>query len=464
MKTAQVYQVGVVLSGLLLALLAGLSSTVLPWWLVVTVFVLPVAVGVAWRWPLVGVVVVLLGVLGVLPTFSGKLPIALVLSFSAFMLLNKWHRIKMVLHDYRSIWLMLLGLMVWSAFSALYSRHYQQTYTAYIVMETASLMHWLLLIATVLVAHDERSANNMLRVVVGLAVVLCLMSLAQSLFGLRLGFSGESRVELLDEASGGLSGVARSLVPGMPLVLFTYFVALLAISQKARMRWLWGVVLLVTMGAIFVSFGRALWAFTGLMSLLSVAFVGRRAFMRFAMLLVIGGGLLLTILFLAKPEVIEAAVNRVLSVFGEGGSSSSLGWRLTENYFAIPKIYDHLWMGLGLGAEYKPRLTELKQFSEQTHYIHNGYLYILLKMGVIGLLVYAALYLRFLAICIQRFEFRRAEFTPRVAAAAVLMMTLLLNFTQPELMTGATIGCLTVLIPLAQRARFEGLNTGKSVP
>lgn len=454
MRTSLLYQIGFVCGGLLLALLGGMASTILPWWMIVPVFLLPVAVVVGWKWPVLGLVFVLLVVLGLLPTFSGRLPFVLMLAFIGFMLLNKWQYIRSSFQEYRKVWIMLGCLALWCGFSVVYGYYYQRNFYAYIFMETTIMAYWLFLIATVLVAHDEKNANIMLRVIVGLAVVLSLTSLAQSLFGLGLNFSGESRVEVLDESSGGMAGVARSLVPGMPLVLFSYFLALLSISRGAKMTWLWCIVLFLTMGTIFVSFGRALWAITSLMSLVAVALVGRKAFVRFAFIVVIGGGIIFAILSATKPAAIDAIVNRVVSVFGEGRSNSSLGWRVTENYFAIPKILSHLWMGLGLGAEYKPRLIELKLFSEQTHYIHNGYLYIILKLGAVGFLIYGTLYFRFLVICFKDFSFRHIEYTPRVAVASVLLMTLLLNFTQPELMSTGSIACMTVLIPLAHRARF----------
>lgn len=454
MRASLLAQIGVVSVGLFVALLVGMASTILPWWLIVPVFVLPLAVGVSWRWPVVALVVVLLAVLGVLPSFAGKAPFFLVIAFTGFMVLNKWQEVKSALIDYRKLWTMMSIMAFWCSLSFIYGYYYQMNFGAYIFMEGSAMTHWLLLIATVLVAYNERSANILLRVIVVVSVLLCCVALFQSLTGIRLGFSGDSRVELLDESSGGMSGVARSLVPGMPLVLFSYFSALLAITRKAKMRWLWAIVLLVTLGAIFVSFGRALWAVTALMSVVSVALVGHKAFLRFALVAVLGGGLIFGLLSAVKPAVIDAIVNRILSVFSEGASSSSFGWRITENYFAIPKILSHPWMGLGLGAEYKPRLIELKFFSEQTHYIHNGYLYIALKLGIVGLLAYGAFYLSFLSICFKDFSFRKLEYTPRVAVASVLIVILLLNFTQPELMTAASITCLTVLIPLAHRARF----------
>jgi O-antigen ligase len=461
MKTSTLTQIGLVSAGLFLSLLAGFATTILPWWLILPVFLLPVIVWVSWALPVVALVFLLLAILGVVPTFSSKVPFSLMIAFVVFMWINRWQYIKSSFDTYRKIWVALACFVVWCGFSVVYGMKYQMNYPVYVYVEATGLLYWLLLMGAVLVAHDERSANILLRVIVGVSVILCCMSLAQSLFGLRLLFSAESRVEILDESSGGLAGVARSLVPGMPLVLFSYFSALLAIARKAKMRWLWSIVLLITISAIFVSFGRALWGLTALMTLVSMALVGRRAFFRFTLIALVGGGVLFGILSAVKPAVIDAFVNRILSVFSEGRASSSLGWRLTENYFAIPKILSHLWMGLGLGAEYKPRLIDLKLFTEQTHYIHNGYLYIALKLGVIGFLSYVLLYFRFLEVCFKGFSFRMIEYTPRVAVAAVLLLTLLLNFTQPELMTAGTIACLSVLIPLAHQARFAGNETRK---
>ena len=456
MNATLMRQMAVVLFAGVFAVFAGLASSVLPWWLVLPVFLLPVLVASGWRWPMVALVVVLLAVLGVLPVIKNKLVDAMVLAFMSLMVIVGLNDIPLVVKRYYKLFGWLAAFTLWVVLSAAYGHLYQRHFTAYIYTETSIVLHWLMFFAVALLARDERSAGTVLRIIIGLAVVLCLVSLAQSLFALRLNFSGESRVEVLDEASGGISGIKRSLVPGVPLVLFTFFLSLVTILRGNGRSWVWWPILMVTVLALFVSFGRALWAVTAVMSLLAAAMAGRRALGRF----VVVGGLmalmLVAVLSVAKPEVLEGIINRMTSVRYEGGASSSLGWRLTENYFAIPQIKQNLLMGLGLGAEYKPRLIELQYFTEQTHYIHNGYLYVMLKMGLTGMLFYLGLYLGLLRLCLEGRLFSRDEAcAPRIAAAAVLLGVLLLNVTQPELFTSVTITSLATLIPVAYQARMR---------
>ena len=436
------------------ATLAGLASAILPWWMVVPVFLLPMLAAAGWRWPLLALVVVLLAVLGVLPVVKNKLVDLLLVAFLGLMFLVRLHDLPKIMARYRLQLLMMGAFMLCALLSAAYGHLYQRHFTAYVYAETSIILHWVMFLGVALLAHDEDSAEKVLRAIIGLAIVLCLVALAQSFFSLRLNFSGESRVEVLDEASGGISAIKRSLVPGVPLVLFSYFLSLQALLRGSGRRWAWGLVWLVTSLALFVSFGRALWAVTVLLSVAAAAMVGRQALLRFLLLSGVIGAMLAGLLAVLQPDVLTGIVNRMTSVRNEGAASTSLGWRLTENHFAIPQIMNSLWIGLGLGAEYKPRFVELRHFSEQTHYIHNGYLYVLLKMGAIGLLLYLAFYWTLLRVCMADRLYLREEHAARAATLLVLVAVLLLNFTQPELFASVTITAMATLIPVAHQARL----------
>lgn len=447
-------QIGVVLLAGSFATLAGLASAILPWWLVAPVFLLPMLVAAGWRWPLLALVVVLLAVLGVLPVVKNKLVDLLMVAFLGLMFVVRMHDLPQIMARYRTQFFMMGALMLCALLSAAYGHLYQRHFTAYVYSETSIILHWLMFLGVALLAHDENAAEKVLQAVIGLAMVLCLVALAQSFFALRLNFSGESRVEVLDEASGGISAIKRSLVPGVPLVLFSYFLSLQALLRGSGRRWAWGLVWVVTSLALFVSFGRALWAVTALLSIVAAAMVGRQALLRFVMFAGVMGAMLVAVLAVFQPDVLTGIVNRMTSLRNEGGASTSLGWRLTENYFAVPQIMNNLWIGLGLGAEYKPRFVELRYFSEQTRYIHNGYLYVLLKMGVIGLLLYLAFYWTLLRACMADRLFLREEHAPRAATLLVLVAVLLLNFTQPEFFASVTITAMATLIPVAHQARL----------
>jgi len=166
------------------------------------------------------------------------------------------------------------------------------------------------------------------------------------------------------------------------------------------------------------------------------------------------GALLATAIFVGaslvfKPELVSAAVDRIFSVGLEGGASSSFGWRLTENAYAFPAIRSSPVFGLGLGAEYKPRLIDYQLFTEQTRYIHNAYLFILLKCGFVGLFLVVANHFLLMATTLRIGRLSEVGSAPRVAFLGVLMAVPLLSFTQPELFSTSTISVLAILAPVA---------------
>ncbi len=79
-------------------------------------------------------------------------------------------------------------------------------------------------------------------------------------------------------------------------------------------------------------------------------------------------------------------VGRVLSYKEEGGRGTSVGARLDENRQALKPMQQNFWTGLGHGGEYKTYLNPEDEFVEQAIYIHNGYFYIQLKYGILGIL------------------------------------------------------------------------------
>jgi len=87
---------------------------------------------------------------------------------------------------------------------------------------------------------------------------------------------------------------------------------------------------------------------------------------------------------------------RVSSLFAgkDLTQSSSLESRQIENSYAIPLIERHPVLGIGLGNDYRPPI-----FGDNdtiTYYIHNGYLWILTDMGILGLVSFMLFYGGFL--------------------------------------------------------------------
>jgi O-antigen ligase len=162
--------------------------------------------------------------------------------------------------------------------------------------------------------------------------------------------------------------------------------ALVALVHSPRKGWWVLPFLLLLMAALYVNLGRALWFWTGLALLLSVFAAGWRRGWAIALVLftvTVFGGAGLAVF---KPKVIDNIVERADSVRGEGGARTSYGWRKLENEDALPHIMRRPLTGLGLGAEYRRWMHEVARFEEHTRYVHNSYVFISLKTGVLSLL------------------------------------------------------------------------------
>ncbi|MGZ9713166.1 O-antigen ligase family protein [Glaciimonas sp. GNP009] len=454
MKQLTFFKYLIILGAPLTAGVLGLLLPFLPWWLPVGLGLVPVVTVVVWVWPSAGLVFLLMMIFGIIPSPNQKLTDLATLMYCIFIFMRRWSDVGQMIRDHKRQLLSLMILVVCVLFSAIYGYFYNANFRPYVYNETMVLMYWMLFPATALLVVRIDSANEIFRAVVGLAVLFAALAVAQSVLGVNLNFSKGSRLEGLDAASGGITGLARSIVPGTLIILFAFYCALVAILRREGRTWLWVFVLLISMSALFVNFGRGLWAVTFVGSFIVAMLMGWRSTIRLFLVCVSAGILLISVLAVLKPEVLSALVYRVTSIRSEGGINTSFGWRLTENQFAWAKISANPVLGIGFGGEYKPRLIPNALFTEQTRYIHNAYLYILLKMGVIGLLV--VLFNHVLLVCsvARGREFRESGTAPRLAAIGLLVAVLLLSFTQPELFSPSAMAALAVLIPIALRIRI----------
>ncbi len=85
---------------------------------------------------------------------------------------------------------------------------------------------------------------------------------------------------------------------------------------------------------------------------------------------------------------------RVLGGFDEEGTSSPGNeYRLLENKYALQSAADNVFFGKGIGAEYHPEFVQdptLQAFKSNpdfgSRFIHNGWLWYVVKTGIVGLL------------------------------------------------------------------------------
>lgn len=217
------------------------------------------------------------------------------------------------------------------------------------------------------------------------------------------------RVETLQTQGMGFSGISRITPPGQSLVLVVFIIASVTLALEGDrpisilklLQWnLLGLALLLT-------FNRSYWVAAGLVLTIAIFLMRPRNRRR---LIGIGTAtLLLTFMIVlsASPspdahlaKLIDASIMR-LATLGDAKilSEGSLQWRFVENEYALREIASHPFLGLGLGAKYRPfdpRIDTEQRAWDPRGYIHNGHLWIALKMGLIGYCFFVWLSLAFI--------------------------------------------------------------------
>lgn len=440
----------IVSMAVLIALLGGMLSSILPWWLTLLLFAPPFLIWAGAKWPLVVMLTALLAAYGFLP-FGLLAADAIVILFVFFVSFVYKKQLGRILRTFPALWWTLGLLLVWGLVSLVYAHFYRGNYLSYMYHDSVSLAYWMIMIPIVMIANDRQRAAQAMYAIIAMAVLLALVASAQSIFKLRLNFSGLSKVAELTSEEGGIAGLARSSIPGVLLLMFVFVIAVLkVVAPEAKRKFLWFLLLTLCFFGIFVTFGRAVWAVTFLCAFLAALIAGRREFTRF---MLYGGGFLLTILvivWILRPEFLIGAANRMLSLQTEfGAKGESLKWRLVENTFAWPTMRNNPIMGIGMGGEYKPRLIDMRAFSAQTYYIHNGYFYITMKTGLIGIALYMLHYFNIMWTCWKNKGLPGVDRTIQIAVVVIFIGTLILNVTQPEFMQGPSIASLASMGAIA---------------
>lgn len=425
------------------AIIAGLFSAMLPWWLALLLFAPPLIIWVGGKWPLLGLVVALLAGYGFFP-IGLLMSDMTVIGFVVFMLVMQRRYVASSLSAYTKVWWPLAALLLWGLWSVVYGYFYRGNYLNYVYHDSISVAYWLLMIPILLIAKNEEKAKGALYALIAVSILLSCVALAQSIFNLRLNFSGLGKVGALTNEEGGIAGLARSSIPGILLLIFTFVVAFLRLATpNSSHKLFWTFLLVMSMAGIFVTFGRTSWSVTVFCAFVAAWMSGRVVFTRF----MLTGSVVLVIMLLVfsilMPDLMVGIAKRFLSIGDEfGAKGSSLRWRLLENEFARMAILNNPVMGIGLGGEYKPRLVDMRVFGSQTFYIHNGYFYVLMKMGLVGFVLYSAHYFNMLKHSWTKRQEPGLVGDCQKAMFSLFVGTMILSYAQPEFMQGPSIASL----------------------
>ena len=208
------------------------------------------------------------------------------------------------------------------------------------------------------------------------------------------------RVETLSTAGTTSYGVTRVLPPGQSLVLFGLVCLVVQfLFQKKSSLFVFYLIQVGILGvAVIITFNRSFWVATILgLSLLGLL-VSLREKVRYVQIIlgaVLLGAFVLTPILIIKGDqagtFISGATERLVTIINPDTlQESSIVFREIEDQYAYPQIASHPFLGLGLGANYRPKDNRLDGTiynpNPLTYYIHNGHFWIMLKTGLIGYL------------------------------------------------------------------------------
>ena len=272
-----------------------------------------------------------------------------------------------------------------------------QGVNANVVLRTVRvLVLWTAFIPTLQLVRDEQALRRLLIGLLVLTGILLIGVLFPNAFEPLL--SVDERVNRTGAQT--YWGLTRLYFAG-DMVLYSMVpvtVASLAISKKGNHLWRIGLLGLLLFCAFRTAF-RSYWLtlFSGCVLLLGLLSGRERMrLLRRVVPVIAAGVLLLVVLMAAQPTRVERIAYVVTDRLGSLVQDDllrredSLQWRVIETRWALRRISRHPVLGIGLGNKYRPPITsehDLTSYSEWTSkYLENGYLWIAVMMGLVGLL------------------------------------------------------------------------------
>lgn len=433
------------------ALFLGLVCAFLPWWLVAGALLALTYPLLLWYAPWAGLAAYALALI-VSPDFKySDVLTALSLALLAFKLINSGTGRVLPRSELRPF-VAFMALVVLSLALALgiFGNTVPNIYRdgrAFLYWLWLPLLYWL-------AAREAAGAAKVARVMLFMAIAVSLIALLQYTFNIQI--AREGRVGGLETLGVIENDLTRVQMQGYTFVMVGLAWAMVTATSGGRRLLLATPLMLFFAAAIYVNFGRALWAWTVLAVLMCGLVLGlRRAALlgtAISTLSVLG----LATVLLMRPALIDTVVDRLASVADEGAIRTSGGWRKLENEASRVQIARSPLVGIGLGGEYRPWVYEIRTFSEHTRYVHNGYLFIALKAGIPALLALLWLTLRPWWRAFRERESRRDEAQPMWTAIVASWLPIMgLSFTQPEIVTPQTVllMCMGLVLMISRQPR-----------
>jgi O-antigen ligase len=263
------------------------------------------------------------------------------------------------------------------------------------------LMYYLLFFVITNLIREKKQIRFLLGGLFGIAIVISLAMIIQAKLGESIHMM-PGRVETADQTFQ----TTRIIPPGEVVIFVSFISAICAIAivKKPLLKTIYFYYIPILGGGVILTFNRQYWAsiiFSLFIFMLLISKRGKRRFISWLTLVFVSVILvILPLMRLSKTArtYSDSIVERFSSIFAvkETFSSSSLEWRKIENKYAWQSIVKHPFFGIGLWNYYRPYVGEYETDWTKI-FIHNGYFFVLVNMGLIGFLPLMWFYVSFLA-------------------------------------------------------------------
>ena len=445
-----------------LAAIVGVGISVLPWQFVAVGTIVLVLAPLVLIYPELGVLTILALIYEVipgrlvpdLPLGAGKLKIydAIFIATAFVVVIRTWWQKRSVLQPIKVVIWPLLYTYTCIVVALVYGRLVLGNKLA--ISEARGAICWLMLPLLLLLIDTPKKFRIFVNILLAIAVIVSIYGALQSFMDIRI---LSHRVE---DISGGMiqeGGVTRSLLGAASfLAMFAIYYCIMAANSR-RMSWTIATfVVVVSALGLAVSFTRALWisAFVGgLLAFYLYRGVVATIFATIGVVVAVGGALV--VVSAVKPVLAQSVIERAAGIGDEIRTGGSFNWRRLENEAAWKVIEQHPFIGVGLGGEYKKVKTFIGDWQGEYNFIHNGYMFYPLKMGLHAFIIPFIFMALFIAALIRAVA--TAQSADRIvpaAAAGVFLALSLATYTEPHWVRGeglVTISAMLALVMLTPR-------------
>lgn len=252
-------------------------------------------------------------------------------------------------------------------------------------------------------SRDEKNIKWFVNIVLFLAFLTSLFSILEAVGVNRLGFIA-GKIRTLTTGGEEMAGVTRVSLPGVSVINLAFFILFFQLTQRISALRL-SLMLLVSVG-FFLSFNRGAWLST-ILAMFTVFFflpsvLKKQVAIKGFIVLFLGFLLCIAgwagVLGSRMEKYLDAGADRVTTMTASGMQQDrSFMGRFEESRMLLEKLKNRPLLGFGLGA-LTQRVTwggeddKESLRSYETGYVHNGYVYLTYKLGVLGLLAFLLLF------------------------------------------------------------------------